>query len=248
MPTDLIRRLLFWSALPLAAPQGLWLRRTTPRLPAAAGAEAGRVGAGPPLHVLALGDSVIAGVGAVISEAALPACFAAELAQRLHRTVHWRTLARVGADAACVRHRLLPQLGTGDVDLVLLSVGVNDVAGLRTRAAFRADLLGLLEALRSHSPRCRIVLAGVPPLQHFPRLPQPLRFLFGQRSRSLDRVMREVARHRPNVLHVRCLQPAPQRFATDGYHPNAKGHAEWAERLARLCVGHWTYWRTASRG
>jgi lysophospholipase L1-like esterase len=244
---DLVRRLLFWAGLPLALPQGLLLRRRAPRFPAAAGADHGVLGDGPPLQLLALGDSVIAGVGAGVTEAALPARLAAELALRLQRRVHWRALGRVGADAAQVQHRLLPQLGTGTLDLVLLSVGINDVTTLRTRAAFRRDLLAVLAALRGHSPRCRIVLAGLPPLHGFPLLPQPLRFVFGQRARSFDRILQQVAHGRINVLHIPSpLAPDPRLFAADGYHPNAQCHAEWAARLAETCDRHWPRWRVST--
>jgi lysophospholipase L1-like esterase len=249
MATDLMRRMLFWSGLPFAAPQGLWLRHRAPRTPAAAGADCGQVGRGKPLHLLAIGDSVIAGVGAEVAEAALPARFAFELADRLERCVHWRVLGRVGADARQVVNKLLPQVGTAPVDLALLSVGVNDVTSLRTRAAFRRDLEGLLLALQGHSPRCRVVLAGLPPLHGFPLLPQPLRFLFGLRARSFDLILHQLASPRPTVLHVpSAFAPEARRFAADGYHPNAASHAEWAAALADACERHWTYWRAGPRG
>lgn len=247
MAIDLLRRMVFWTGLPLAAPQGVWLRRRATRLPAAAGADHGAVGLGPRLNLLALGDSIIAGVGAGVSESALPARFAEELALRVGRRVHWRAIGRVGADAAELR-RMLPLIGTADVDIVLLSVGINDAVSLRTRAAFRRDLRGLIEALHGHSPRCRIVFAGMPPLHGFPLLPQPLRFLFGQRARSFDLVLKQVARH-PRVLHVpSALVPAIDLFAADGYHPNAGCHRQWAEQLADACARRWTHWRGGQRG
>lgn len=244
-----MRRLLFWSGLPLAAPQGLWLRRRAPRSPAAAGADSGEVGYGVPLHLLAIGDSVIAGAGAGVSEAAMPARFAAELAERIQRRVRWRVLGRVGADARQVIDKLLPQVGTATVDLALVSVGVNDVTALRTRAAFRRDMEHLLLSLQGHSPRCRVLLTGLPPLHAFPLLPQPLRFLFGQRARSFDLILHDIASRRPTVLHVPSpFTPDPRRFAADGYHPNAASHAEWAAALANACDTHWTYWRSKPRG
>jgi len=240
---------MFWGGLPLVAPQGLLLRRRALRLPAAAGADHGEVGHGPRLDVLALGDSIIAGVGAGISEAALPARFARELAARLGRRVHWRALGQIGAGARDVQQRLLPKVGTGNIDLVLLSVGINDVVSLRTRAAFQRDLLGLLEALRGHSPRCRIVIAGMPPLHGFPLLPQPLRYLMGERARSFDRLMQKIAENRPSVVYVAStLSPQAHHFAADGYHPNAACHAEWAGELARACDRRWNHWRGDERG
>ena len=92
-----MRRLLFWSTLPLLLPQALWVRRRTPRFAAPAGAEGGRVEARgspdpsraqgdatpiPPLRLVGLGDSIIAGVGATVAAECLTAQFAREVATR----------------------------------------------------------------------------------------------------------------------------------------------------------------------
>jgi lysophospholipase L1-like esterase len=246
MGVDLLRRMLFWGCLPVAVPQGLLLRRRSPRFPAAVGADCGAIGSGHLLRVLAMGDSIVAGVGAGTTEAAIPARFAAELSIHLERRVHWRALGRVGADAAYVRKHQLAQLGTGDLDVVLLSVGLNDVTALRTRGAFRRDIMAIIDALALHSPECRLVLAGLPPLQMFPSLPQPLRFLLGQRAHSFDLVLADIARSRSKVLHV----PTPvdldaAAFAADGYHPSAASHARGARNLAEACVKRWVQWREA---
>jgi lysophospholipase L1-like esterase len=246
MGVDLLRRMLFWGCLPVAVPQGMWLRRRFPRFPGAVGADCGAVGSGHLLRVLAMGDSIVAGVGAGVTEAALPARFAAELSIHLERRVHWRALGRIGADAAYVRKHQIAQLGTGDLDVVLLSVGLNDVTALRSRRAFRRDLVAILDALAQHSPECRVVLAGLPPLHMFPKLPQPLRFLFGQRARSFDLLLADIARSRSKVLHVPTpIDLDPAAFAADGYHPSAASHARWARNLAEACVRRWVQWREA---
>jgi len=131
-------------------------------------------------------------------------------------------------------------------DLVLISIGVNDVTGLRRRHAFIADLTHTLRQLRARAPHCRIVVAAVPPLAAFPLLPQPLRALLGLRSQLLDQALQRWLATQAEALHVPMpFPPAPARFAADGFHPNEASCAEWAAHLAQACLARWPELRAA---
>lgn len=238
---DWPRRALFWSALPLIAAQGLWLRRRALRFDPAPGAPHGVVGKGAQLRLLALGDSIIAGVGTGSLERALPGCFAAGLAAASGRQLHWQALGRSGAHAGDLHRELLPQLpAQAQFDLVLLSIGVNDVTGLRPRRRFLADLARTLQRLRAQAPACRVVIAAIPPLAAFPLLPQPLRALLGLRSQLLDQALQRWLATQADALHVAMpFLPEAQRFAADGFHPNEASCAEWGAYLAAACIARW---------
>ena len=235
------KRALFWGLMPLAAPQGLHLKRTAPRFAPAPGPREGRVGDGPPMHVLALGDSVIDGVGCPSVEQALAGHFARELAHVFDRAVHWRALGRTGA---CVRELVedvLPQVPAARRDLVLVSVGVNDVSGLTRSARFRERLHRLVDGLQARAPGATVLLCGLPRMQHFPLLPQPLRFAAGLRAQTLDAIAAEVAAARDGVLHEPTTYvPRTDEFAPDGYHANAATQGAWAAVLARRLATRWT--------
>lgn len=227
------RGALFWAALPLMLPQAIMLRRSAPRAPAAEGPRAGRTGAdaGPALRLLALGDSPFEGVGISRIEDTLPVRLAQRLSESEHATVAWRILAKNGATARSLRDRLLPKIEPEPFDLILISAGVNDVTGLTRGNDFLAALDDLLAALRAHSPQAQLVLLGVPPMQAFPLLPQPLRAWLGGRSRRLEAIGVEIAR-RHRALHsaVR-IAPLPELFASDGFHPSELGHARWSDEV-----------------
>jgi lysophospholipase L1-like esterase len=234
------RRALFWGLMPLAAPQGLRLKRTAPRFAPAPGPRAGRVGSGPPLRLLAVGDSVIDGVGCPSIEQALAGHFARELARQFDREVHWQAFGRTGACARELGDAVLPQVPVGPWDLVLVSVGVNDVSGLTRSRAFRKRLAGLVDGLLSLSPQATVLLCGLPRMQHFPLLPQPLRFAAGLRAQTLDAVAAEVAARRKQVLHEPTTYvPRRDEFAPDGYHANAATQGAWAAVLARRLAARW---------
>ena len=233
--TALLHGLLFWALLPVTAPQGLWLRRRATRLPGAGGAREGAVGTGPELHLLAIGDSIIDGVGTACREASLPVQFAAALAAGSHRRVHWRVAGASGYDISDVLEHLGQLRHAAPVDLVLLSVGVNDVTGLSSARHWRNSLHTLLDEIRERWPDSGILFAGLPPMASFPLPPQPLRFALGLRAATLDRIAREVVSGVPRATHVpTAINPRQHEFCEDGFHPSANSCTLWARELAAL--------------
>lgn len=225
---------LFWPTLPMVLPQAMLLRKRAPRWPPAAGPRAGRLGEGSnPLRLLAVGDSPFEGTAIERIEDTLPVRLAVRLHAAWDRPVAWCISARSGASVRAVRAMGWPRDLMPAFDLALVSVGVNDVTGLTRRKAFGEALSGLLRDLREASPKAVVVLLGVPPMHAFPLLPQPLRAWLGGRSRALDRVGRACAR-RSGAMHLPlALDPAPEMFAQDGFHPSGLGNEAWAHQVWR---------------
>jgi lysophospholipase L1-like esterase len=70
-------------------------------------------------------------------------------------------------------------------------------------------------------------------MNHFPVLPNPLRFVLGSRSSRLDAVSRELADSMANVLYTGVdLKNRQDMFCVDGFHPSEAGYEFWGERLA----------------
>ncbi|MEV7093251.1 SGNH/GDSL hydrolase family protein [Amycolatopsis sp. NPDC051045] len=211
--------------------QAVYVKRTTPRLPGAAGPTEGHVpGRGEPFRLAVLGESTVDGVGAADHEEALTGCLARELA-RGGRAVRWQAVGRTGANARLVRTELVPLVRPAD--LVVIALGVNDTIELRTAAAYRRDLLHLVIDLRRRLGSVDVLLAGVPPMSRFPALPRPLRDVLSTRSAALDRAAATLGRL-PGVRHLP-MDPAlldPAAFASDRFHPGPAGYARWARTLA----------------
>ena len=94
------RSVLFWIILPLLIPQALYARRTAPRFAPAGGPATGTLGEGEPRRLLAIGDSIIAGVGASTLSKALVGQTAAALATSQRCRVHWQALGVSGFESA----------------------------------------------------------------------------------------------------------------------------------------------------
>jgi lysophospholipase L1-like esterase len=222
------------AALPVLLTQGRALKRDTPRLPDAHGLS-GQVGTGTPSHsVLLVGDSVATGVGVDHQENCLAGRLAFRLAEPTDSTVGWSVLARSGATASGVR-RLVDTAGPlGDPDLVVLSVGVNDVKVLTSDRVWVRELAALLDGLARHAPRADLVWIGVPPMHQFPMLPAKLARLAGGRAARLDALGTLVLATRPRVRRVALdIDMLEHGFGEDGFHPSAAGHDRIAEEILR---------------
>ncbi|NNL49692.1 MAG: SGNH/GDSL hydrolase family protein [Woeseiaceae bacterium] len=228
-----MRSLLFWVLLPLLLPQALYVRKNAPRFAPADGPSNGTLGYGKQARLLAIGDSIIAGVGATTLSNALVGQTATALATLLDGGVNWQALGVSGYSSEKVLNRLLPKLPETKFDYVILSVGVNDVTGLTTLRQWRRNLNFLLSRLQAHSPDAVIAVAGLPPLHGFPLLPQPLRAVFGMRGRTFDEELRKILEGLPNCVYAPLdFDPDPSQFAPDGYHPSEESYAVYGQHLA----------------
>jgi len=204
----------------------------------------GRIGSGAtiPLRMVWLGDSTAAGVGATDADLAVPRRVAAALERPVELTslaVSGHQVSDVVADQAGELARLRP-------DVVLVSIGANDVVHLTSRPDFRAGYDELVAAIPDGS---LFVVLGVPDMGAPPRYLQPLRAIAAFRGRQLDGVSRDVARDNGAVYIDIAGETGPtmrsdtsRYFAEDRYHPSDDGYALWAdavlERL-RPSIAEW---------
>ena len=220
------------SALPVLLVQGRRVKRETPRLPDTDGL-GGQTGTGTPSRtILVVGDSVAAGVGVDFQVNCLSGRLAARITETADVSVEWSVLAQTGAKAVDVRRLVETAVPVGDPDLVVLSVGVNDVKGLTSDRAWSSELAALLDLLAARAPRADLVWIGVPPMAEFPNLPWALARLMGGRASRLDalgdRALARRSRWRRISLDIGMLEGA---FAVDGFHPSAVAHDRIAQEI-----------------
>lgn len=237
-------RISFWTCLPVAAWQGMSLRKTALRLPPPPGNIHGLCGQAPqnrqvrsfrqPLRLLALGDSIIAGIGADHQHQALPAQLAQALSRVTGQAVSWKAVGESGANSRDLL-AMLHHLQEPPPDLVLVSIGVNDVTGLTPRSTWQRHVEQLCERMGSRWPAARVVFCGLPPMEKFPLPPQPLRYCLGLRAAELDRIAARLIDSHAAMLHIPTrIDPAGQEFCADGFHPSESAYAEWSGEMAEI--------------
>lgn len=191
-----------------------------------------RVGRGPNLTYLVMGDSTAAGFGAERFEATYPHRIAVALAARGFRVrvvnvaVGGATISQVRRDQSAAMRRLRP-------DLVSLSAGANDATHRTSDADFERDLRALQADFAASS--ARIVLVGnVPDMFLAPALPFPLALASGRRAVALNAVLeRQKAVPKLRVVDLYGAGKLDYRrdaslYASDLFHPSSRGYAVWA--------------------
>lgn len=212
---------------PLLVAQALVTRSRMPRLPEAAGAREGVVGHGPLLRLLILGDSSAAGVGVAEQSQALAGHLPTALARQAAVRVQWRLFAQSGLTSAQCLERLQSSAPL-EADVAVVVLGVNDVIEQVPSQRAIAVRSAIANRLRNGHGVAHVVFAPLPPVQHFPGLPQPLRWIAGRDAKRHDDAVADWARTRADVSHVPIDLPLNTALmADDGFHPG--------EPVYRIC-------------
>jgi lysophospholipase L1-like esterase len=233
---DLGPRLLL---APLLIAQALQVRRRALKLPEAAGERQGVTGTGPELRLRIIGDSSAAGVGTDRQDTALSGQTVLHLARRFR--VDWALDAVTGATTRSTLARLATARPE-PADVVITALGVNDV----TRLVRPATWIGAQERLHDriqalYDPR-RIYVCGMPPMEHFDLLPDPLRWTLARQGRAFEALLAAYCAGRSGITHVPfSADPSPALMAEDGFHPSAQLYAIWGKEMASRIATDWPF-------
>jgi lysophospholipase L1-like esterase len=197
--------------------------------------------AGEELHLLVLGDSIAAGLGAHRRKDTLGARLARGIADALQRPVRLRTAAVVGAESAQLASQLDSLPAQYAPDLALVVVGGNDVTHRVPVAASVAHLSRAVERLREGG--AEVIVATCPDLGALRAVPQPLRQLGSRASRRLADAQADAATAGgARVVSLRrtvgpmFLAAPDEMFSLDRFHPSALGYRRTAAALLPVAL------------
>lgn len=228
-------KLSTFALLPVVVIQGVKVRKNTPRLLEASGDRDGLIGQGQPLSLLILGDSAAAGVGVETQQDALSGAIISELKREY--LLDWKLLAKTG-DTTKQVYQAIQQLEPKKYDVVVTSVGVNDVTKLISAKTWIKQQKQLFTQIQNHFQPKLIIVSGVPPMQHFPALPNPLAWLFGQYAEQMNQTLKQwlapQSEFRFIEYDIKNFQAMNLSMASDGFHPSKEIYAIWGQQVATL--------------
>ena len=225
------KTLLTTALMPLVAPQALWVKYRAGQLCEAAGPREGQTGSGPPLRLLILGDSSAAGVGVAQQDEALAGHVTRMLS--VHFTVDWRVLARCGDTTGKALRRLQAEPAR-PYDVAVIALGVNDAKNGHPRCSFERNYSAILRHLQQTCGVQHIVMSGLPRLEEFQLLPQPLRTILAARTAFFDSLLAQMAQDHTGTYHLGFDDPLdPRDMASDGFHPGPRLYEKWGRWVAR---------------
>jgi lysophospholipase L1-like esterase len=216
---------------PVLITQGIYTRIVTPKLPEAEGAREGFAGTGAPLKLLILGDSAAAGVGVESQHQALSGQLVSKLSA--DRLIEWRLEAQTGFKTTDTLKKL-QQLEPFNVDIVIVSLGVNDVTGNVKLKAWLTLQDQLRSILVDKFGAKIILLSSIPPMERFPSLPQPLRWYLGRKSKAFNSELLQQANNFSELEYMDINFPLEEGFiAKDGFHPSGMAYGLWSDMVVK---------------
>ncbi len=144
----------------------------------------------------------------------------------------WKVVGRNGLTTRSLT-RLLQDIAVDEIDVAVIALGVNDVKNgvpIRSWARHYAELVNFL----SNKFQARLVIAsGLPPFGDLELLPQPLRYVLGQRAKRFDRALAKLAELEEQLTHLPFDGPLERdMLARDRMHPSPRLYQIWAERIS----------------
>ncbi|GAA5559704.1 MULTISPECIES: SGNH/GDSL hydrolase family protein [Acinetobacter] len=221
--------------LPILFVQGNKVRKNTPRLLEPKGEREGGIGQGKPLSLLILGDSAAAGVGVETQKDALSGAIIQELQNEFF--LQWKLHAKTGDTTRQVFHAL-QHLEERKYDVIVTSIGVNDVTKLTSAKSWIQQQKQLFEHIQKRFQPKLIIVSGVPPMQHFPALPNPLAWLFGQYAEQMNQKLQQWLAPQSQFkflqYDIETFQAMNLSMASDGFHPSKEVYEIWGRQIAAL--------------
>lgn len=177
--------------------------------------------------VLFLGNSLTAGLG-VARDSTFPAVIQAKIDSA---GLPWRVVnGGLSGETSAGGLRRVEWYLDQPIDVLVLELGANDMLRGQDAGVMKANLQGIIDAVRAAHPDVRVVIAGMRALPN----------LGAAYVERFEAVYRELAEENdaalvPFLLDGVARQPALN--LADGIHPNARGHRVVAENVWAVLEG-----------
>lgn len=225
------------ALIPALVIQGSRVKKNTIRLPEAEGAREGITGQGQTLSLLILGDSAAAGVGVAHQNDALLGAVISALQHQYQ--VHWRLEAQSGDTTSQVIQKT-KKLVNQKYDVVVTSVGVNDVTRLMSAQTWIKQQQHFYQLIQAKFQPELIIATGVPPMHLFPALLNPLSWLFGQYAKQMNLQLEKMIAQQEDMqwieYDIRKYQSMNLEMAKDGFHPSKEIYQIWGKEVAEMIL------------
>ena len=179
-------------------------------------------------HVVLLGESTVAGVGASSASTTLAGNFSRIFGDTYQiETIGKKGLRVKEAFSLYLEHK---KSRSKKSEGVILFLGANDCFLLTSPQVFRRELDSLIQQIQVVTDGEWIYLAAIPPVHLFPAFSEQMRsFLYRQRE-YLQREMEVIAARIPQVIfHQIPMDLSPEFFSADGVHPSDLGYQKITE-------------------
>lgn len=216
-------RLYPW--IPFLVYQAKQVRKSSPKLPSHSSLLT--LGQGEN-HILLLGESTVAGVGASSPIHTLAGNFHHLFGKSFQiETVGKKGLLVKDALGLYLQHRQVQSKKTTGIFLFL---GANDCFLLTNPTAFKKDLESLIYQIQLATSAQWIYLAAIPPVHLFPAFSKRMQSFLHRQRNYLQSELEKIASINSKVIyHAIPMALQPEFFSADSIHPSDLGYQKIAE-------------------
>ena len=200
-------------------------------------------------HVLSIGESSIASIGANSQNNGLTGCISQLIKRDKNRNVSYEVVAKSGFTAGHVKEQLLGKIKSKYTDLILIGLGANDSFKMSSPKKWRKNLRSILEHLKNKFGETPIVFIHMPPILEFPIFTPLLKYFV---HRQLCILKKELIHITTPMEHVHMIQDdltafgfvdkyqlknkVVEDFYSDGVHPSELTYKFWAQEIYDFTV------------
>ena len=228
-------KVLTIALAPILIFQGYKVKKNILKLSEPSGSRDGIVGQGKALSILVIGDSAAVGVGVKEQKDAMLGHLVHQLSGDYK--IEWKLYAKTGNTTSQVISSL-NDLKNKHYDVVVTSVGVNDVTKLMSANIWLNKQEQLYVTIQEKFTPNLIIATGVPPMQKFPALPNPLAWLFGLYAKAMNSQLDTFIKTKHNMKWIEYdldkYQILNLKMAEDGFHPSKEIYQIWANEVENL--------------
>ena len=176
------------------------------------------------------------GVGIVKHALTLTGLTAVRLNKLLGCSVNWKILAESGLSLKNL-NKLIGEQSDEIADLVLVSMGGNDVFQLTPPWVWKNNINTCVKLLFQNENKPLILFSPVPPVGRFPAIPNPLKIVFGFWEFLLQASLAQAINSMDNAYLLDERFPdGKEYYLEDGIHPSPLAYDPWSEKLAIMAV------------
>lgn len=200
----------------------------------------------PEFNLMIVGDSAAAGVGVTTQDQAFLGQLLINLTDQNvplsqhFSKINWSLYATSGHTSFQILRRLYalsPQKNHPSTDLMIISVGVNDITANLNLKKWQANLTAIITIAQRKFKTKRLIFISIPPMDLMPSIPYPLNKFIGKKVKDFDKILQQTCQAHQGVdyLDFDFNKTNPSRyFAQDGFHPNAFTYREWAKKVSQF--------------
>lgn len=130
----------------------------------------------------------------------------------------------------------MDQIEVQHYDVIVTSVGVNDVTKLIPVEVWIQKQEQLYSKIQQKFSPKLIIAAGVPPMNMFPALPNPSAWLFGKYAKHMNLKLEKFVNQQVNMqwieYDIEKYRAMNLQMAADGFHPSKEVYTLWGQEVA----------------